>query len=155
MATDPLIYLDTNVFIAGFEGPPEIAAPVQNLLRALRGLRGVVVSSELTLAELLAPVRRPDALSTMERRQLYLNLLLRNIAIDLQPITRDILIKTADLRSMNGYKLADAIHLVTAVETSCAFFVSNDDRLRKLPAGLGKIRPDQAGVDELLRELSQ
>jgi len=56
---------------------------------------------------------------------------------------------------MGGYKLADAIHIMTAVEASCAYFVSNDDRLRELPAGLGKIRADRTGVDELLRELSQ
>ncbi len=155
MATDLLIYLDTNVFITGFEGPAEDAGPVQNLLYALRGRGGVVVSSELTLAELLAPIRRPHSLSAMERRQLYLNVLQRNIAIDLRPITRDILIKTADLRSMGGYKLADAIHIITAVDASCAYFVSNDDRLKQLPTGLGKIRADRTGVDELLRELSQ
>ncbi|MGC1859889.1 MAG: hypothetical protein WA733_01870 [Methylocystis sp.] len=35
-----------------------------------------------------------------------------------------------------------------------AYFVSNDDRLKQLPVGLGKIRADRTGVDKLLRELS-
>lgn len=148
------IYLDTNVFVAAFDGPAEFAHPAQSFLRAMRNRRGALVSSELKLAEILAPVKRPNALSVSERRHLYLNVLQRNAAIDLRPVSRDILIKTADLRNACGYKLADAIHVITAIEASCAYFVSNDNRIKQLPGGLGKIRGDQAGVSELLRALS-
>ena len=134
MAT--LIYLDTNIFVAGFEANAELSDPIQTLFRALRGRLGVIVSSELTLAELLAPVRSPLALSVEERRELYLNVLQRSSALDLRPVTRDILIKTADLRGAGAYKLADAIHVVTALETNCAYFMSNDERLKQLPSGL-------------------
>jgi len=149
-----LIYLDTNIFVAGFEANAELSDPIQTLFRALRGRLGVIVSSELTLAELLAPVRSPLALSVEERRELYLNVLQRSSALDLRPVTRDILIKTADLRGAGAYKLADAIHVVTALETNCAYFMSNDERLKQLPSGLQKIRGDRAGVDEVLRALS-
>jgi len=149
----PRIYLDANVFIAGFESLSSLAHPAQNLLRALISKSGSAVTSEITLAELLAPVQRPQAMSSTERRMIYLNLLQRDV-IDLCPITRDILIKTADLRTIGNYKLADAIHVVTAIEAGCGYFVSNDDRIKKLPPGLPRIRADRAGVDELLLALS-
>jgi predicted nucleic acid-binding protein len=143
------------VFIAGFEGPVEYADPAQHLFLALRDRPGVIVSSELTLAELLAPVRRSLAFPVAERRELYLNVLQRNVSIDLQPVTRSILIKTGDMRNAWGYKLADAIHVITAMETSCAYFVSNDDRIKQLPSRLRKIRADRSVVRELLRMLPQ
>ena len=151
----PLIYLDANVFVAGFETPAGDAVPAQELFRALAQKTGVAVSSELSLAELLAPIRRPHAFSQRERRELYLNLLQRGGIVDLKPITREILLQTADLRSIINYKLPDAIHIVTATEAGCAYFVSNDARIKELPPGLRKTRADQTGVDELLQALSQ
>lgn len=152
--TPPLIYLDANVFVAAFETPNEGANPVQRLFRALVERRPRAISSELTLAELLAPIRRPHALSGPERKSLYYNLFVRQDVVELKPVSRDILIKTATLRGEINYKLPDAIHVATAIEASCASFASNDERLKQFPAGLRKIRADERGVDELLRALS-
>ena len=54
---------------------------------------------------------------------------LRGGIVDLKPITREILLQTADLRSIINYKLPDAIHIVTATEAGCAYFGSYKDDL--------------------------
>jgi predicted nucleic acid-binding protein len=154
------LYLDTNVFIQAFETSGLSAEPAQRLLAALHANEGAAVTSELTLAELLAPVDRPNALPQANRRQLYLNLLVWNNFVDLLQITRDILIGTADLREAaslkNGTKirLPDAIHIVTAVQARCRFFVTNDKGIaRTLPRDLTPIPADSGRVAKLIATL--
>lgn len=150
----PLVYIDTNVFIAGFESPIHNAKPVQDLLVALRECPRSVVTSELTLAELLAPIDSPKALPANKRRRLYFNLLIWRRLIELRPVARDILIETADLRKVAPHKLPDAIHVVTAIHAKCAFFLSNDRRMR-LPAGMTHLSPEPSGIEQFLSVWSQ
>lgn len=150
----PLVYIDTNVFIAGFESPAENAKPVQDLLIALRERPGSAVTSELTLAELLAPIASPKALPANKRRRLYFNLLIWSRLIELTPVTRDILIETADLRQVAPHRLPDAIHVVTAIRTKCEYFLSGDRRVR-LPVGMIPLSPERSGIDQILSAWSQ
>jgi predicted nucleic acid-binding protein len=145
----PPVYIDTNVFIIGFESAVEIAKPVQDLLIALRQQPRSAVTSEITLAELLAPVLNPKALDPNQRRRLYVDLLIWSNLIELKPVTRDILMDTADLRQGAPYKLPDAIHVMTAVHAKCGFFLSNDKRMR-LPAGMIAMSPDSSSVGRIL-----
>jgi predicted nucleic acid-binding protein len=150
----PLVYVDTNVFITGFESPIEAAKPVQDFLLRLRERPGSAVTSELTLAELLAPVSRPGGLPTPVKRRLYLDLLIWSKMFDLRPITRDILIETADLRRAARHTLPDAIHLVTAIRAQCRYFLSYDNGVRP-PQGMERIPPDRPGIDVVLRAWTQ
>jgi predicted nucleic acid-binding protein len=152
----PLVYFDTNALIAGFESPLENATPIHDLLRHLREAPGLAVTSELTLAELLAPAKRPGSLPMPERKRLYLNLLVWSRLFDLRVITREILLETADLRlaSPVKLKLPDAIHLVTAIHSECRFFLSDDAGVRP-PSGMDRIAPNRSGVDEILSAWSQ
>lgn len=145
----PLVYMDTNAFVAGFELPQSEAEPVQNLLLALRGRPLSVVTSELTLAELLAPPSRAGALPLEAKRRLYLDLLVWSRLVDLRPITREVLIETADLRQTAPHRLPDAIHVVTAIHTQCDFFLSGDKRIRP-PHGMILVEPDRSGVGRIL-----
>ncbi|MGD9540175.1 type II toxin-antitoxin system VapC family toxin [Methylocystis sp.] len=149
----PLVYIDTNAFIKGFEFSAEQAKPVQDLLAALRDSPRFAVTSELTLAELRAPALREDAFPLPVRRPLYLNLLVSSQLIDLRPVTRDVLMDTADLRQAAPHRLLDAIHIVTAVQTGCAYFLTGDRRIRT-PAGMSIVYPDQEGVDRILADWS-
>lgn len=150
----PIVYVDTNVFIIGFESPLEVAKPVQDFLLAIRETTLTAVTSELTLAELLAPVTSPQALVAGQRRRLYLDLLTRSSLIELKPVTRDILIETGELRGAMPCKLPDAIHVATAVQAKCRFFLSKDKRMR-LPTGLIQLGPDHSGIDRILTAPSQ
>lgn len=146
----PRIYLDTNVFIRAFESPEVEAEPVKRLFEALRLDEKCAVTSELTLAEVLAPSKKGPELHI--KRRFYLNLIIWSGFMDLQPVSRSILLETADLRKVASHKLPDAIHLVTAIQAGCSFFMS-DDKGVKTPAPMRKILPDQSGVATIMDAL--
>jgi len=151
---DPVVYVDANVFIRAVEGTEEVSSPAKTFLAYLRANKNVALTSELTLAEVLAPPSRPDALPLHIKRRVYLDLLSWSSLVSPVPVTRDILIETADLRAVAGMKLPDAIRLVSAIRGRCCYFVSSDTDFSKLPQGMKLIRPDAVGIDGLLKELA-
>ena len=150
-----MIYLDTNFFIKAVEGTQETAAPAKKLIEVLRQRpAGIAVTSEITFAEVLAPSRRTDALRPSMKRRAYLDLLLWSKFIGLIPVSRSILIETADLRVVAPLKLPDAIHLTSAVQIGCRFFVSADTDFNKLPIGMKRVNFDEESLSDLIRGLS-
>ena len=150
-----IIYLDTNVFIMAVEGTDETAAPAKRLIQILRSQHpGVAATSEITFAEVLASPKRSDALPLHIKRRAYLDLLVWSAFIALVPVSRDILIETADLSTVARFKLPDAIHLVSAKRRGCRFLVSTDKDFDKLAHGMERINPDQHGLSRLIKELS-
>jgi predicted nucleic acid-binding protein len=157
----PRVYLDTNVFIRAFEASPE---EVHELLNAfafmqhtfIQHMRKLAVTSELTLAELFAPKwtndGTPVAASTVKRR-FYLNLIVWSGFIDLRPVSRTILIETADLRMHARVKLPDAIHIVTAIEARCAYFMSGDRGTKHLPEQMKHLLPNSSVISALMDAL--
>lgn len=147
------VYLDTNVFIVGFEyvGPESHA--VQRFVNKLRDVPKAAVTSELTLAELLAPSKRTNSIPLADRMQLYGGLLIWSGLIDLRPVSRDVLLETAKLRHQWSYKLPDDIHVASAVESGCRYFMSNDKDMTRLPAGLQGVPANQFGVDLVIEAL--
>jgi predicted nucleic acid-binding protein len=149
-ATTPIVYVDANPFIYFIDGDENIARRLRPFFELLRERPGSAVTSELTLAEVLAKAR-PDA------RRNYCNL------FQLQPVTRDILIDTADYRRASQrkrpdgttatVKLPDAIHVVTAIKARCRAFLSADSSL-KLPVEIGPYGVDQTGIANLMRDIS-
>jgi predicted nucleic acid-binding protein len=143
----PRIYLDANVFIYAIEGNADIADPLLQLFDLFRARRGIGVTSELTLAEVL-----PKA-SDVQRRS-YMNMIVWSQIFDLHPVSRDILIETAEYREYAGMpKLPDAIHVVTAIRAGCRRVLSADLRL-KLPEGYSVLSPAAENLASLIRELS-
>ena len=105
------------------------------------------VTSELTLAEVL-----PKA-SDVQRRG-YLGMIVWSQIFELRPVSRDILIETAEYREHAGMpKLPDAIHVVTAIRAGCRTVLSADLRL-KLPEGYSVLSPAAENLNRLIRELS-
>jgi predicted nucleic acid-binding protein len=150
----PLVYVDANPFMYAFETAPEIANPLLALMEAFKRKPGAAVTSEIVLGELLAPVRRPGALSAAEKRTIYLNLLVFNQWFDLRPVTRSIVLGSASLREGTNLKLVDAVHLATALHAGCRFILSND---RDMDRGVGRLRrvqPDADGIEMLVGALT-
>ena len=145
------IYLETNFFIKAVEGTPEAATPPRKLIQALRAQPGLAATSEITFAETLAPPRRENAMPLHLKRRAYLNLLLWSGFVTLIPVTRDVLIETADLRGVKSMKLPDAIHLVSAIRARCQFLVSSDNDFEGLPQGMARVEPDHDGIENLLK----
>ncbi|MEJ2625580.1 MAG: PIN domain-containing protein [Pseudolabrys sp.] len=153
-SSQSLIYLETNFFIKAVEGTAETAGPPKKLLGLLRQRPGLACTSELTFAETLAPPKRPDALPLNMKRRVYLDLLIWSAFIALLPITREVLIETADLRAVARMKLADAIHLVSAVRSGCRYVVTSDSDFKSLPAGVERVEPDETGIEHILSALA-
>jgi len=149
------LYFDANVFIYAVEGSDDIAARLRTLFELLSRNLNLAVTSELTLAEVLP---RADAI----RRRNYLELILHSGLFELYPVTRDVLIETADYRRITGAstpgaskpsmpKLPDAIHVVTAVRAGCGRMLSFD-RALKLPDNMRRLTRDR--LPQLIEELS-
>jgi len=155
-ASVPIIYIDANPFIYLIDGEEEAARRVRPFFALLTQRPGVATTSELTLAEVL-PKARPDA------RRAYFNLLIWSRTFLLQPVTRDILIDTADYRRVSQktlpdgktttVKLPDAIHVVTATRSRCRMFLSSDESL-KVDVGMEILRPNEASLSKLARALA-
>jgi predicted nucleic acid-binding protein len=143
------VCLDTNVFIRAFEGTPDEAKDFQELFKALRQNRSFSVTSELTLAELLAPADCKEAVPLHIKRRFYLNLIVWNGFIDLRPVTRSILCETADLRRVAKHKLPDAIHIVTAIRAGCTLFMSSDGDAKRLPRSMTRLQADKQGIQRV------
>jgi predicted nucleic acid-binding protein len=143
----PRLYLDANVFIYAIEGNPDVADPLRQLFDLFRAGRGIGVTSELTLAEVL-----PKTSSV--RRRNYLNMIVWSRIFDLRPVSREILMETADYREHAGMpKLPDAIDVVTAIRSECRTLLSADLRL-KLPLGYSVISPRAENLTRLIEEMS-
>jgi predicted nucleic acid-binding protein len=148
------IYLDTNFFIKAVEGLDEAAAPGKALIDALRQRPGMAATSEITFAEVLAPSMQADALSPQMKRRAYLDLLLWSGFVALIPVSRSILIETARLRAMGRFKLPDAIHLVSAIQVRCRFFISADKDFDRMPDGIERVDCNHDSLPRLLGALS-
>jgi len=122
------IYLDTNIFIYALEGYPEYLKILTDLFRMIDDARFQAYTSELTLAETLV---KPMMDSNIPLQKAYQEAVQTAGFLKVLPVSREILISAARIRSQNAYlKLPDAIHLSTAQHKDCQIFLTNDRRLK-------------------------
>jgi predicted nucleic acid-binding protein len=125
------IALDTSVFISLIEEHPGFLPAILPLFEdADRGRRQLVTSS-LTLLEVLVV---PSRLGHRELAERYELLLTRSRGVRLVDLTRDHLRAAAQLRAATGVKTPDALQIAAALGAGCRTFVTND---RRLPAIAG------------------
>jgi predicted nucleic acid-binding protein len=150
----PIVYLDANAFIDLIEGAPELSGAVKPLFEFLKAKPGLGVTSEISLAEVLAPSSRRGALELHIKRRFYLDLMVFGGFLNLEPVSRDVLYETADLRKVAPMKLVDAIHLATAIRSRCRFLVSRDSDFKRMPTGMQKVLPDASEISRLLEAIA-
>jgi predicted nucleic acid-binding protein len=138
----PSIYIDTNVLIYAFEGGHPSSASLRPLFRQIEDDELTASTSELTLAEVLV---RPYAKGATSLIALFESILSGRDKIHVLPVDREILRASARLRGESRpLKLADSIHVATAIAVGVELFLSNDARLlRLLPPGISGVSPDQ------------
>jgi predicted nucleic acid-binding protein len=131
------IYLDTNVFVHAFEGADEWASHARAILDFLSDGFCRPVTSELTLAELVAGCDLGDS---AELTLTYSTLITDSLRLRVVPVERPILLAAARIETEGRrLRLPDAIHAASAIAADCPFVVSNDadfDRVkafRRLP----------------------
>ncbi|MEC5292035.1 type II toxin-antitoxin system VapC family toxin [Aurantimonas sp. C2-6-R+9] len=120
----PSVYLDTNIVIRLIEYRDE---EVQAFLRSVHARNGMVVSSEVTLAEVLVlPIKDRDH----ELVAHYEGFLTTGDGIVIVPVGRTVLRRCAELRAEFGGRTPDAIHVASAIEAECQYFLTADRRIR-------------------------
>lgn len=124
------VALDTAIFIYFIEQHPRFGPMVDPIFEAADTGRRQIVTSALTILEVLvAPYRAKN--DTLARR--YEVLLTDSKGIHVVDIGRDVLRGAARLRALAGVKTPDALQLSTALVTRCSTFVTNDRRLPDIP----------------------
>ncbi len=121
-----LIYADAQITIYSADGHP-LYAPVCRPLWEPGAT--TVVTSELTLLEVLVgPLRHDDAALARRRENLWHQPNTRML-----PVTREVLREAARLRALHtGLRSPDAIHAATALLHGCMLFVTNDLGFRRV-----------------------
>lgn len=137
------VYLDTTIFIEALDGQAAKAEKLKVLREICRKCPGQAVTSELVLAEAMG--RESSRVGWAAQSRFYLNLVVWGRFIHLVPVSRDVLWETGPLRRTvkatgRSLKLADAIHVATAMMTACTSLVSSDTRLA-LPSSVTRIDP--------------
>lgn len=125
------VYLDSCAIIEALEKSTPIASVLLRFLDASRSGSPYVVTSELTLSEILVhPFREGD----LDLAGNYERIISATEQLDVVPVSRRILIKAAELRAAGRCaKLPDAIHVAAAAEAGCDVLVTDDVRVRLPP----------------------
>ena len=122
--------VDTMIFIYLIEEHPTFLPIVSPLFRRADGGGERLVTSALTLLEVLAAPCRAGNRHLADR---YEALLTRSRGIELVALTHHQLRAAAQLRSATGVKTPDAVQLAAAIGAGCRAFVTNDRRLPSFP----------------------
>lgn len=124
------IYLDSNIWIYSSQGTPAYKQALSSMFAAVDAGTLSVVTSELSLAEILVrPIREGN---TLEQKT-YIRAITNTKNSIAVPIERTVLIQAAKLRSRTKLKLPDAIHAATAMSSQCTTFLTNDKQFRTVP----------------------
>ena len=122
-----LVALDTAPFIYFIEEHPTYLSHLRPFFEAVDQGEIRVVTSSLTLTEVLVhPIRR-GATDLADR---YRNILLEAVHITTVPVTEQVAEDAARLRATHGLRTPDAIQIFTAQYHGASAFLTNDLGLR-------------------------
>lgn len=124
------VAVDTTVFICFIEEHPQFLPHIVPLFTAADAGERVLVTSALTLLEVLVVPYRAGNRDLAER---YERLLTTSRGVRVVDVTRDQLRAAAQLRAATGIRTPDALQLVAALGAGCSTFVTNDRRLPPVP----------------------
>lgn len=128
------VYFDTNIFIYLIEAGahPNMQRAIKTLFAACDVGHIAPVTSQLALGEVLPlPLRQ----NNQQLVQTYRDFFTMPSVLEVVPISLEIIDAAAVLRAHASIKTPDALHVATALERDCTFFITNDAKI-KLPVGL-------------------
>lgn len=131
------IFFDTNVFIYMFEGLEPNRTRMLEIRRRMLERRDQIVTSTMTLGELLVKPTKLGQASLIEQYDRAVRSTANVISFDAQVAWR-----FASLRATHNLRSADAIQLACAAHAGVDLFLTNDQRLHSLNIpGIGFITP--------------
>ena len=122
--------VDTAIFIYFIEKNPRFLPLIDPLFREADDGARELVTSSLTLLEVLVVPLRVGNRSVADR---YEALLTHSRGIRLVDLTRDQLRAAAQLRATTSVKTPDALQLAAAIGTGCRTMLTNDRRIPSIP----------------------
>ena len=127
------IFFDTNLFIYLLEDRGERGSKVSGILERISGRRDELLTSTLTLAEVLVKPLSVGDIVWADRYEKLLN----TPGVSLLAFDRASARIYAQLRQDKTLKPPDAIQLSCASNAKCDLFITNDERLsRKIVPGI-------------------
>ncbi|MBV8398021.1 MAG: type II toxin-antitoxin system VapC family toxin [Acetobacteraceae bacterium] len=117
------VLLDSSVWIYHFEQHPHFARAAGQVIESLEEGRFRGIVSELTLLELTV---RPLQLGRQDVADEYELLLSYFPNVELEPVSREVLLEAATLRARYRFRTPDAILLATGIRSSVTAAVTND-----------------------------
>jgi predicted nucleic acid-binding protein len=123
------VLIDTSVWIYHFEQHPQFGPPAGKVIESLEAGKFRGVASELSLLELTV---RPLQLGRQDVADDYEVLLDYFPNLELEPMSREILVEAASLRARHRLRTPDAIQIATGLRTGATLAVTNDEAWRSL-----------------------
>jgi len=127
---DGPVGVDTVVFIYFIEEHPRFLPLLHPLFQAVAAGRRELVTSALTLLEVLVVPYRSGDYRLAER---YEALLTRGRGVRVAEISRDHLRAAARLRAATGLRTPDSLQLAAALIAGCTVFLTKDRDLPTIP----------------------
>ncbi len=124
------VAIDTAIFIYFIEAHPRFLPEILPLFEEADQGKRELITSALTLLEVLVVPYRAGSRLLAER---YEALLTRSRGIRLVEVSHDQLRAAAQLRAATSVKTPDALQLVAAISGGCTTFLTNDRRLPPVP----------------------
>lgn len=130
----PLYAIDSMIFVYHFEDHPVFGAGAAEIFRAAEDGRHRLVTSVLSLMEVLVLPKREGRAELAQRyREIFESF--PNLRV--LPVDHETVETAAELRARYGIKTPDALHLATAIQAGADAFVSEDAllgrKVREIP----------------------
>jgi predicted nucleic acid-binding protein len=125
-----LVGLDSAIFIYHFEEHPRYQVLCTEVFDAMEASAIQAVTSTVTLVEVLV---QPLAKGSQELASRYEQYLRDGPSLTLRSLDPDLAPRAAQLRARYQLRAPDAIQIAAAIEFGARLFLTNDDRVRKVP----------------------
>jgi uncharacterized protein len=122
------VFFDTNLFIYLVDGQGERSVRVREILHRMSERRDDLLTSTMTLAEVLVKPLTMGDVAWADRYEKMLD----TPGVSVLPFDRSCARVYARLRKDPALKPPDAIQLACASNARCDLFITNDDRLSRM-----------------------
>lgn len=123
------ILIDTSVWIYHFEQNSTFGEAAGYVIEQLEAGKFRGIASELTLLELIV---KPLQLGRQDAADDYETLLSYFPNLDLEPISRAVLLDAAALRARYRLRTPDAIQLATGLKSGATLAITNDEAWQRI-----------------------
>lgn len=121
------VYFDTNPFIYFIEKHDEFFEAVKPIFQMLKDDEFTAYTSDFTLTETLIKPYKDNDQATID---LFRSLLLDTGYFSMLSISQETFLNAAKVGGETMMRTPDAIHMASAVENQCDYFITNDKRIR-------------------------